>query len=152
LITLLAALIFSLLLLASLALGYLGVGSYGDPFAGVVGRCWSVLAMCVAGSLFITNVIALRFLIRREPAIGSAAVVLFVVALVGLVTLIPAGFAMLTEVGNSGPDYTGLAGVGCFVVGIAFPAVIGVVTMAGGACLILIRRQIQSLVQEQRLR
>jgi hypothetical protein len=82
LITLLAGLLFSLLLLASLGLGYLGGGSYSDPYAGAAGRCWSVLAMGVAGSLCIASILALRYLIRRKPASGSAAVVLVVVTLV----------------------------------------------------------------------
>jgi hypothetical protein len=46
------------------------------------------------------------------------------------------------EVENSGNDYTGLGAVGCFIGGIALPAMIAVVVMVGGACLLVMRRKI----------
>jgi hypothetical protein len=131
-----------MLLLASLALGYLAVASFGDPSAETAGRLWSVLATCVAGLLCSASVLALRILIRRDPARLSAATVLFGVAIVGFVALIPTGFAMLGEVEEAGKDYTGLGAVGCIVLGIALPAVIGLVTVGGAACLLIMRRQI----------
>jgi hypothetical protein len=98
--------------------------------------------MGVAGSLFIASILALRYLISRKPGIGSAAVVLVVTTLVGFVALVPAGVAMLMEVENSGNDYTGLGAVGCFALGVVFPGMMGVVTTGGGACLLVVRRQI----------
>jgi len=141
LITVLAGSLFLLPLLASFILAFLGGGSYADSSGGPADRRWSVMALTVAGLLFLTNVLALAFLIWRRPVIWSIAAMLHLLTLVGFCTLIPAGFAMLTELQNSGKDYTGLGGVGCFIFGIALPTVIGLLNLGAGSCLLALRRR-----------
>jgi hypothetical protein len=150
--TVVAMLLFSLLVLTSLALAYLGFGSYSDPSAGVKGRLWSMTAVAVAGFQFLANIVALTFVIRRDPAIWIASAVLLVVTLVGFVALIPAGFGMLAELQQSGTDYTGLGSVGCLIFGVALPMILGLLNLGGGACLLVLRRQIDNRrLPEQRL-
>jgi hypothetical protein len=142
LISVLAATFFTLLLPVSLALGFLGAESLVDSGAGPLSRLWSVIAVCVAVLLFLTNFAALRFLKRRESKTWFPAARLIVLTLSGFFVLVLAGIAMFREVGSSGTDYTGLGGVGCFIFGIALPTVTCVLLLAGSAFLLAIRRSI----------
>src|SRR5438105_7858443 len=86
-----SAVLFPLLLLASLALALFAASSYVDSMSHDADRQWGLVGLPVAACLFLTAVTALVFLIVRRPLLWYTAIALTALALVGIVLVVLAG-------------------------------------------------------------
>jgi hypothetical protein len=135
-----AAVLFVLVLPASLLLAVFGLAAYNDSYSHDSDRVWALIDVPVAGGLLLASFAALLFLIIRKQALWRAAVGLLALSLAGIVVLMVAGNAMVADTSRRGGDWAAAGVLGGLLFGMACPALTGLLALGGGACLWLIRR------------
>jgi hypothetical protein len=132
---------FVLLLLASAALALFAAATYADSYSHEAELRWALANSLAAGTLFLASGVSLLFTVIRKRPVWHAAVILLVVALAGIGLSIWAGAEMLAATKRRGGDWAGVGVLAAFVFGIACPVLIGLLTLAAGSCLWIVRRQ-----------
>ncbi len=133
--------LYVLLLLAALAEGIFSYADLHQPpsYRTQASQHWDMVSLTMVGVFALAGGTALFYLMKRHHLLWIAALCLSFITLAGVIQMFMAGLVVLAETKHRGGDWGGLNVVAGGLFNLGVPVLLGVITLAGLACLMLLR-------------